>query len=219
MKTGWYKHIKPGRLTICATAIIMALTAATTLSFKSDKDKYSSWDNIRAVTARDSLVSQNAFMQIYKVLMSPRCMNCHPSGDIPLNGDDNHLHPQGVKRGTDGKGVYAMKCSNCHQTQNTPGLNMPPGAEDWHLPPADMRMVFQGRSAPELAAQLKDTKQNGGKSPHDLIEHMKTDLVKWGWRPGEGRSIPPLSYAEFVKLWNQWINSGAVVPGGEKLAK
>jgi hypothetical protein len=197
----------------------MALTAATTLSFKSDKDKYSSWDNIRAVTARDSLVSQNAFMQIYKVLMSPRCMNCHPSGDIPLNGDDNHLHPQGVKRGTDGKGVYAMKCSNCHQTQNTPGLNMPPGAEDWHLPPADMRMVFQGRSAPELAAKLKDTKQNGGKSPHDLIEHMKTDLVKWGWRPGEGRSIPPLSYAEFVKLWNQWINSGAVVPGGEKLAK
>ncbi len=38
--------------------------------------------------------------------------------------------------------------------------------------------------------QLKDTKRNGGKSPHDLLEHVKTDLVKWGWNPGEGRSTP-----------------------------
>lgn len=220
MKTGWYNYIRPGKIALCATVIIITLGAAAMLSFKSVNDKTDSWDTIKALTARDSLVSQNAFLQVYKVLMSPRCMNCHPAGDVPLNGDDNHLHPQGVKRGIDGKGLYAMKCSNCHQTNNTPGLNMPPGAEDWHLPPADMKMVFQGKSAQELAIQLKDTKQNGHKSPQDLIAHMRTDLVKWGWRPGEGRSIPPLSYVEFIKQWDLWINRGAVAPAaGEKLAK
>jgi hypothetical protein len=30
---------------------------------------------------------------------------------------------------------------------NTPGLNMPPGKPKWHLPPADMKMVFEGKSA------------------------------------------------------------------------
>jgi hypothetical protein len=221
MKTGWFKHIRPGNITICATALVLTLTAAATLSFRNEDGKYKSWDNIKALTARDSLVSVNSFMQVYKVLMSPRCMNCHPSGDIPLNGDDHHLHPQGVKRGIDGKGVYALKCTNCHQKQNTPGLNMPPGTtEEWHLPPADMKMVFQGKTPQELAEQMKDPKRNGGKSPHDLLEHVKTDLVKWGWNPGEGRTTPPLSYAEFVKQWNQWISSGAVAPAaGEKLAR
>ena len=36
--------------------------------------------------------------------MHPRCMNCHPSGDVPLQGDDSHLHVQNVKRGDDGQG-------------------------------------------------------------------------------------------------------------------
>ena len=49
---------------------------------------------------KDSVESVKAFMDVYKVLMSPRCMNCHPSGDIPLQGDDSHLHtmfPKEVK--------------------------------------------------------------------------------------------------------------------------
>ena len=213
MKTGWYQHIKPGRLTICSIGMTVVLTAAAlSFSFTNKEDPQLAWARVNARSASDRMASENAFIQVYKVLMSPRCMNCHPSGDIPLNGDDNHLHPQGVKRGVDGKGLYALKCSNCHQTQNTPGLNMPPGAEDWHLPSADMKLVFQGKTAHELALQLKDTKQNGGKSPHDLIEHMKTDLVKWGWKPGEGRTTPPLSYTEFYNKFKEWIDKGAVVP-------
>ncbi|HET7002353.1 MAG TPA: hypothetical protein VFI33_13620, partial [Puia sp.] len=30
--------------------------------------------------AKDSVGSVKAFMKVYKVLMSPRCMNCHPAG-------------------------------------------------------------------------------------------------------------------------------------------
>ena len=217
MKTGWNLHIKPGRLTICSIGMAVVLAAAAlSFSFTKKEDPQQTWAHVSAPSASDRIASENAFMQVYKVLMSPRCMNCHPSGDVPLNGDDNHLHPQGVKRGVDGKGLYALKCSNCHQTQNTPGLNMPPGAEGWHLPVADTPLVFQGKTAHELALQLKDTKQNGNKSPHDLIEHMKTDLVKWGWKPGEGRTTPPLSYTEFFNQFKLWIDKGAVVPPESK---
>lgn len=202
--------LKPGRITICFTCIVLALSVAI-LSFKSydkkiDRSKYAS------ASESDSVISQKAFLEVYKVFMSPRCMNCHPAGDVPLNGDDNHLHPQGVKRGADGKGLYALKCANCHQMQNTPGLNMPPGVPDWHLPPSNMKMVFQGKSPHDLAVQMKDPKQNGGKSSSDLIEHMKTDLVKWAWEPGDGRNTPPLSYQDFFDKFKLWIDKGAVPP-------
>src|SRR2546426_5000731 len=53
---------------------------------------------------KDDAGARAAFLDVYKVLMHPRCMNCHPSGDSPLQGDDSHAHVQNVKRGQDGKG-------------------------------------------------------------------------------------------------------------------
>src|SRR5947209_10635612 len=103
-----------------------------------------------------------AFLEVYKVLMHPRCLNCHPSGDVPLQGDDSHLHFQNVKRGEDGKGKYALKCANCHQDTNLPGENMPPGNPTWQLPRKDVPLVFQGKCPRELADQLKDPRSNGG---------------------------------------------------------
>src|SRR5436190_1097931 len=82
---------------------------------------------------KDSIESVKAFADVYKVLMHPRCMNCHPKGDVPLQGDDNHPHTMAPKRGKDGHGLYAMKCSNCHQPENTPGLHTPPGNPKWGL--------------------------------------------------------------------------------------
>src|SRR5438552_18630361 len=102
---------------------------------------------------KDDAAARAAFQDVYKVLMHPRCMNCHPVGDVPLQGDDSHLHAQSVKRGPDGRGKYALKCANCHQAANLPGENMPPGNPNWHLPPPGMRMVFQGKTPGELARQ------------------------------------------------------------------
>lgn len=161
---------------------------------------------------QDSVASVEAFGKVYKVLMSPRCMNCHPAGDVPLQGDDSHLHTMLPKRGVDGKGVYAMKCSNCHQATNTPGLHTPPGNPEWHLPPADMKMVFEGRTPHQLAKQLVDPKQNGRKSMKKLLEHADDTLVLAGWNPGEGRTLPPISHAEFKKAWTTWIKKGAYAP-------
>lgn len=165
-----------------------------------------------ALIVKDSLASVRAFAKVYKVLMSPRCMNCHPSGDIPLQGDDNHLHTMGPQRGVDGKGIYAMKCGNCHQTTNIAGLHMPPGHPEWHLPPAATKMIFQGRTPHQLAKQLVNPKENGGKNMQKLLEHADDGLVKAGWNPGEGRTLPPMSHAEFKEAWVTWIKTGAYAP-------
>lgn len=164
------------------------------------------------ITSADSAASVAAFMKVYDVLVSPRCMNCHPAGDIPLQGDDSHLHSMSPKRGKDGKGLFAMKCSNCHQPTNAPGIGAPPGNPNWALPPADMKMIFQGRTARQLALQLMDYNQNGHKNKAQLIAHARDTLVKAGWNMGEGRKPPPLPYKEFVATWDEWIKKGGIAP-------
>src|SRR6516225_8767571 len=71
-----------------------------------------------AEAQKDDAGARASFQAAYKVFMHPRCMNCHPAGDVPLQGDDSHLHTQNVKRGPDGKAKYALKCANCHQETN-----------------------------------------------------------------------------------------------------
>jgi hypothetical protein len=186
--------------------IVVAFAASSFINSESNTLKL-------AHAAKDSVLSKKAFGEVYKVLMSPRCMNCHPSGDVPLQGDDSHLHTQNIKRGVDGKGLYALKCTNCHQPENTSGLNMPPGNAVWRLPAANMKLVFQGKTPRQLAAQLLNPRTNGNKTTAQLIEHVSSDaLVLWGWNPGEGRALPPLSHEEFVKHFNVWINNGAYLP-------
>jgi hypothetical protein len=162
---------------------------------------------------QDADVSRAAFLQLYRVLTSPRCQNCHPAGDAPLQGDDSHVHLQNVKRGTDGHGVYGMRCDTCHQIKNLPGEHMPPGNAKWALPLPDQKMVFVGRSPAELCKQLKDPKQNGGRTLAALLDHVANDdLVGWGWNPGDGRTLPPLSRVETAAQMKVWVEGGAACP-------
>lgn len=192
------------------TVILLLSTMIGMMAFVANNGSIA--DKKEYVIKKDSIASVRAFNQVYMVLMSPRCMNCHPSGDIPLQGDDNHLHTMGPRRGIDGKGVYAMKCANCHQPANTPGLHTPPGNPNWHLPPSDMKMVFQGKSPHQLARQLIDPARNGHKDFKKLIAHADDGLVLSGWNPGEGRKLPPLTHAQFKKAWLTWLQTGAYAP-------
>ena len=162
------------------------------------------------ITKKREAESKAAFVDAYKVFMHPRCMNCHPAGDVPLQGDDSHLHTQGVQRGTDGKGLYAMKCSSCHQIANLDGDHLPPGHPNWHLPTAARPMVFEGKSPRQLAMSFKDAKFTGFKSMDQLIEHVEHDaLVQHSFTYG---NRPPLSHDDFVAKVKEWINKGAVLP-------
>lgn len=209
MMTHTKRNLLPGKTAIVLAAII-SVVIFMSFGFKDDIKNTTSVKHDAA--AADSIASVKAFMNVYKVLMSPRCMNCHPTGDIPLQGDDSHIHTMNPKRGVDGKGLYAMKCSNCHQPENTPGLHTPPGNPKWHLPPADMKMVFQGKTPRQLALQIMDQTQNGNKNKQQLIEHARDTLVKAGWNMGGGRKPPPLAYNAFVKEWDTWINKGGYAP-------
>src|SRR6266852_8967195 len=94
----------------------------------------------RQSVAADSTAGA-AFLDVFKVLSHPRCMNCHPTGDAPFQGDDSHPHAFRIRRGADGKGLTSAKCINCHQATNQTGEHTPPGASDqkaedsprWHL--------------------------------------------------------------------------------------
>src|ERR1700687_6371947 len=62
------------------------------------------------------------FTELGRVLTHPRCVNCHPAGDRPRQGDQRRLHQPPVERGADGLGLESMRCSSCHQ-----GANFDPG--------------------------------------------------------------------------------------------
>jgi hypothetical protein len=156
--------------------------------------------------------SATAFEAIVPVLRHPRCMNCHSTGDFPRQGDDSHRHTMQIHRGPDGEGVNAVKCSTCHQDHNISGLHMPPGAPDWHLPSPDMPMVWEGLTDHQLCELFKDPRKNGGRTPEQIVEHMHTPLVLWGWTPGEGRSPVPMSQHEFLAKVQVWASKGAACP-------
>jgi hypothetical protein len=162
---------------------------------------------------KDDAKAREAFLSIIPVLKHPRCLNCHATGDFPRQGDDSHIHTQNVKRGFAGQGKFGQKCSTCHQEQNVAGLNMPPGAPNWHLPPANMPMIWEGKAPGQICQQVKDPKQNGGKSIAQIVDHVTSDkLVLWGWNPGDGRTLPPMNHDEFARRFEDWARYGAACP-------
>ena len=150
-----------------------------------------------------------AFREVATVLQHPRCMNCHVVDDRPRQGDDRHIHLQNVRRGPDGKGLPGLRCSNCHQDSNHESAGGPPGAVDWQMPKADEPLAWEGLSVGELCRAITDPKRNGHRRVADLIPHMKTSLVVWAWTPGPERTIPPLSYEQFMTKVREWIDTGA----------
>ncbi|PWT92394.1 MAG: hypothetical protein C5B55_06525 [Blastocatellia bacterium] len=190
------------RLTTCVCILFVILIALLLYSVKTD-----------ALVQRDDARAKAAFLAIIPVLKHPRCLNCHANGDFPRQGDDNHIHAQNVRRGPFGHGVTAQKCSACHQEENVAGLNMPPGAPNWHLPPPNMPMIWEGKTPGQICQQMKDPKQNHGKSVEGIVEHVTSDkLVLWGWNPGEGRTLPPISHDEFAAKFQEWAKFGAACP-------
>ena len=153
------------------------------------------------------------FTAFVPVLRNPRCMNCHSQGDYPRQGDDGHPHAMNVRRGPDGHGVTAEKCSTCHQDHNLAGSHLPPGAPNWGLPPASTPMIWQGLSDGQICRAIKDPKQNKNRNLDQLVEHLTEDkLVLWGWNPGEGRTAVSMPQEEFAAKVKAWRSAGAPCP-------
>ncbi|MGY3603931.1 MULTISPECIES: Isoquinoline 1-oxidoreductase subunit [unclassified Bradyrhizobium] len=150
------------------------------------------------------------FTELGKVLTHPRCVNCHPAGDRPRQGDEGRLHQPPVTRGADGHGVAALRCSACHGNANFEPARIP-GHPEWHLAPREMG--WEGKSLAEICAQIKDPARNGGRKVEELIHHIGEDtLVGWAWHPGFGRSPAPGTQKQAGALVEAWAKSGAACP-------
>lgn len=150
------------------------------------------------------------FTELGKVLTHQRCVNCHPAGDRPHQGDERRLHQPPVTRGVDGHGTEAMRCSICHQNANfDPGRV--PGHPEWHLAPREM--AWEGKTVAEICEQIRDPARNGGRKVEDLIRHIGSDtLVGWAWHPGFGRTPAPGTQKQAGALVEAWVKTGAACP-------
>ena len=172
-------------------------------------------DSLASVESFSSISDPRArsaayFTELGKVLTNPRCLNCHPAGDRPRQGDVMRLHQPPVERGADGFGLPAMRCPICHQGANFEPAGVP-GNPIWHLAPRDMS--WEGKTLGEICAQLKDPARNGNRSLEALVEHIGTDhLVGWAWAPGGNRRPAPGTQKDAGALVEAWVRTGAVCP-------
>jgi hypothetical protein len=170
---------------------------------------------LRSVQAFASIADEQQrslalFEEAGKVITHARCVNCHPAGDRPAQGDDRHPHMPLVVRGVDNFGAVGMRCTTCHGPANFDAAGIP-GNPAWHVAPVEMAWV--GKSLGEICRQIKDPQRNGGKSMEELVHHMAEDsLVGWGWNPGVGREPAPGTQKEFGELIKAWSDTGAGCP-------
>lgn len=150
------------------------------------------------------------FLEASRVLLHPRCVNCHPSGNSPLQGDAERVHEPPVLRGDSDQGVVGMHCSSCHQDRNQ-AIPRVPGAPNWRL--ADRSMAWKGKTPRQICEQLKDPARNGHRTLAQVVSHSAHDsLVAWGWHPGHGRTPAPGTQQEFGALMQGWVETGAACP-------
>jgi len=208
--------MKPSRTLVWLPLLVIAFTVVIVFGTTFDPRRISAAETpagTMTVVASPATGDGVLFTALVSVLRHPRCMNCHSRGDFPRQGDDGYPHTMNVRRGPDGHGVTAQKCSTCHQEHNLAGPHMPPGAPNWSLPPADTPMIWQGLTDAQICRSIKNPKENGNRSIDQLVEHLTEDeLVLWAWNPGEGRTPIPMPNAEFVAKVKRWEAAGAPCP-------
>lgn len=166
-------------------------------------------------TTNRAAESVAAFAKIASVFTSPRCQNCHTLTNFPRQDDDRHAHLFNVTRGGADHGAAGLPCSTCHGKSNNAASGAPGASEEWRLAP--IAMGWDDLSATDLCRHLTDPKHNGHRSGDQIIDHLKTPLVTWAWSPGSyrngrRRTLPPVSYPEFMRTANRWVSTGAACP-------
>jgi len=150
------------------------------------------------------------FEEMGRVLQHPRCVNCHPAGESPLQGREMKIHEPPVQRGPADFGVTGMTCTTCHMSRNVEPAGVP-GDPAWHVAPKSM--IWEGKTLGEICEQIKDPERNGGRDLAAMHKHMAEDsLVGWGWNPGGTREPVPGTQARFGELFALWMEAGAHCP-------
>ncbi|MFK8105399.1 MAG: hypothetical protein AB8G15_22995 [Saprospiraceae bacterium] len=175
----------------------------------------------KANTAADQTLNKQqaaslaGFDKMMEVLTHKRCVNCHPAGDRPHQGEDSHVHNFNVQRGPANMGAGALTCNTCHHEENNDIAGVP-GAPEWSLAP--LEMAWEGLTRVEIARSMMNPKVNGGRDLKETVKHLtEHKLVLWAWEPGvdhEGkpREKPPVSKEDYIAAVKQWAANGAFIP-------
>lgn len=194
-------------------AFLMSIPLAAIFSDGIKSEFNASTENPKATVAIDA--ADTPFDKMMAVLTHKRCVNCHPAGDRPRQGEDSHYHNFGVQRGPDNHGIAALKCESCHQSENN-NLSGVPGAPEWSLAPISMK--WEGLSRVEIARSMLDKARNGGRSLEETVKHLtEHELVLWAWEPGVDasgtpREKPPVPKEEYIEAVKAWAAAGAPIP-------
>ena len=156
-----------------------------------------------------------AWGQVYAVMTSPRCLNCHTSTNFPEQGDDRHRHLFNVVRGPHDAGVPGLKCATCHQGANADSTGVP-GAPGWRLAPLSMAWqdpAGRALSSAAVCRSVLDSRDGPGLIKH----HAEEPLVLWAFKPGRrrdgtARALPPLTHGELVAATRRWAAAGTPCP-------
>jgi hypothetical protein len=196
-------------LLLAAPMMVVVLMSGTAVNSAEPQTTLAPPESFAGISNR-AAQSTALFTEAGRVLTSPRCVNCHPAGDRPLQGEAGRPHQPPVERGLDGFGAVAMRCATCHQATNFDAAGVP-GNPQWHLAPRDMG--WQGKTVGEICAQIKNPARNGGRSLQQILTHLADDpLVGWAWAPGFGREPAPGTQKQLAVLIEAWLNTGAVCP-------
>jgi hypothetical protein len=206
--------IVPRALAIVAAvaAAIVMLTGAAIETLGQASAPSAELRSVKAFAAISDTQSRSIayFAEAAKVFQHPRCVNCHPAGERPSQGDTMRPHEPLVVRGDDGRGAPGLACATCHGGANFDPAGVP-GDPHWHLAPA--AMAWEDKSVGYICNQLKDRRRNGNRDVAAILKHVASDsLVKWAWSPGAGRTPAPGSNAGFVALLQAWADTGAFCP-------
>ncbi len=200
---------------IQSTLTVFFILILTSLSIASSLEKASSGakpDEPQPEKTSDQNESLLAFNKMMKVLTHQRCINCHPSDNVPKQGEDSHPHRFEITRAS---AAEATNCNTCHQASNNDFSGVP-GAPDWALAPHSMR--WEGLSSIEIARSMMNPENNGNRSAEDIMHHLtEHELVLWAWEPGidaagNPREVPPVPKEEYIEAVKKWIALGAVIP-------
>ena len=196
-------------VSVVAGVSAMAAAALAPLEVRAQADRRLREPSEFAEIRNRQLRSQTLFIEAGKVLLHPRCLNCHPDGNRPLQGPGAPHEPP-VERGDHGHGVPGMQCSTCHQRENFDPGGVP-GHPKWELAPR--QMAWRNRSLHDICEQVQDPKRNRTRNLDKIVEHVSYDtLVGWAWNPGAGREPAPGTQAIFGALIKAWADSGAACP-------
>ena len=173
---------------------------------------------LRHGTRRRAPTGLAAFETVRAVLQHPRCQNCHPAGDAPLQGDDGPRaraeRAARARRARHGRRASARRATARRTRPSSYGAHIPPGvATGWHMPPPEEKMVFVGvRAARAVRADQgpgAQRRQGHGRAAHAPRRSARDLGLEPGLRPRAGVHAVAQT---FLAAWETWAAAGAPCP-------